>query len=699
MWRRCPGLQRLEGQAKIFWRVGDAEDQAYLLPHRQHGQDRVLGHAAAEGQNCPTGPDQLQGLLQQPCHASGFDHDIRRPAQRGRQALGQSVTAGEQGACAHLGCQRFCTARTGNGDDPFGPQPVQPEYCTGADSPGADHCHPRARQRFELSNAAQGRGKGLDERTIVEGEAIRQSQCHALIDQRVLAEPTGHGAEFGAMQKLPLAACWAITTGGERQGRNSVANPQPAIRSGFNDFSGVFMAKRRTRRHVERTAAGHMQVGAADAAAADTDQCLASAWPRNGPFLKDERLPCPIEYCAQHRRFSLRADDLNRLPSRVIIYTICWHTKTPRKEAEEKNVTVTPALQRYEDVSTSWLNEALQGTWPGVKVAAVRRGAVFGHKQNKFRVEAVYDPSGTQPPVSQFIVKGNFPGENDPSTGSAWAMASEVRSIRDLAPQIAAPAMPDWYKITVEADAADILMEDLTPKGAVFFDAFRTLDLGHAMAFMDGFARMHASSWNSRALAAGGSMGPESVAGENRRMLHEMYFPGFFRPENWQSYVKRPRGRAIPRAFQDLSKAETAWHRMWDALRGSAMVVVHGDEHLGNLYVQADGTPGVIDWVGRPEHWVIGIVYFMLCSLDIIDRRRWERALISHYVTRLRAYGVTDAPNFDDAWFLYRCASFYPVVTWLNNSATWQPEAINTANVVRAAVAAVEHDAYGLLGI
>ncbi|GLR67156.1 hypothetical protein GCM10010909_18370 [Acidocella aquatica] len=357
------------------------------------------------------------------------------------------------------------------------------------------------------------------------------------------------------------------------------------------------------------------------------------------------------------------------------------------------------ALQRYDDVTADWLTAALQPTWPGVRVANLQRGKVFGHKQNKFRLVAEYAAGGPQPDVKHFIVKGNFPGENDPSTGPAWAMANEVLSIRDLAPQIAAPAMPAWYRIEVQPDAADILMQDLTPQGATFFNAFRTLTLGQAMAFMDAFAKMHASSWNSPAFAAGGTMGPESVAGQNRKILHEMYFPSFFRADHWQSYVDQPRGRTLPAAFQDMGKAETAWHRMWGALKQAAMVIVHGDEHLGNLYVSADGTPGVIDWVARPEHWTIGIVYFMLCALDVIDRRNWERALISHYVTRLRACGVPDAPSFDDAWFLYRVACFYPTVTWLNNSSVWQPEAINTANTVRAMMAAVEHDSFGLLGV
>jgi len=365
----------------------------------------------------------------------------------------------------------------------------------------------------------------------------------------------------------------------------------------------------------------------------------------------------------------------------------------------ENSMTQAMAIpRRYSDVTSDWVTAALRDGGITATVRALTHGSPFGYKKNKFRIGVEYADENSALPAS-YIVKGNFPGEKDPSTGSAWAMASELRSIRDVAPLVAAPAMPRAHHIGVSDEASVILMEDLSPAGAVFFDAFHTLDLAQAMAFVDAFARMHASSWNSAAFERGGPMGPDSFAGENRRVLTQGYFPTFFEPAKWRSYVELPRGRALPNAFQDLARAEQAWHRMWGVLRQSATVVIHGDEHLGNLYVTADGAPGVIDWFARPDHWPVGIAYFMLCALDIIDRRNWERPLLSHYVTRLAAHGAKDIPSFRDAWFLYRCATFYPTMTWLNNSAVWQPEAINTANAVRAATAAIEHDVYRLLGV
>lgn len=353
---------------------------------------------------------------------------------------------------------------------------------------------------------------------------------------------------------------------------------------------------------------------------------------------------------------------------------------------------------RYEDVTSEWLARALATRWPGVAITAMRRDPVFGYKKNKLRVHVEYAAPAPALPAT-LIVKGNFPGERDPSTGSSWAMAAEVRSIRDVAPLIRPPNMPEWHYIGVEPEASAIVMEDLTPRGASFFHAFKTLDLDQSLAFMDAFARMHASAWNSREFEAGGVMGPGSFAAENRRIINEGYFPSFFRHDNWQSYIELPRGRALAACFQDLRRAERAWYRMWQVLERSAMVVVHGDEHLGNLYVTADGSPGVIDWVARPERWPIGIAYFLLCCLDIADRRRWEKRLLTHYLERLSAHGATAVPSLEETWYLYRCASLFPVITWLNNSGIWQPEAINTANAVRAGTAALDHDVYDLLGV
>jgi hypothetical protein len=69
--------------------------------------------------------------------------------------------------------------------------------------------------------------------------------------------------------------------------------------------------------------------------------------------------------------------------------------------------------------------------------------------------------------------------------------------------------------------------QDMTSDGALFFDVNRTLSFGQAMAFVDAFARMHASAWNSPMFAEGGVMGLGTLAHENRRLVNDVYIPSF----------------------------------------------------------------------------------------------------------------------------------------------------------------------------
>jgi hypothetical protein len=116
------------------------------------------------------------------------------------------------------------------------------------------------------------------------------------------------------------------------------------------------------------------------------------------------------------------------------------------------------------------------------------------------------------------------------------------------------------------------------------------------------------------------------------------------------------------------------------------------------LFVEPDGTPGLYDFLARGEAWPLSLARFLIPTLDILDRRAWERPLLSGYLRDLRQFGVA-APDFEEAWLAYCAASICPLMVWLNNSSAWQPEATNTANAARAATAVLDHDAFGLLGL
>lgn len=91
------------------------------------------------------------------------------------------------------------------------------------------------------------------------------------------------------------------------------------------------------------------------------------------------------------------------------------------------------------------------------------------------------------------------------------------------------------------------------------------------------------------------------------------------------------------------------------------------------------------------------MTYFLVSALDIADRRRWDRALLSYYLERLKHYGVSNAPDFDSAWNCYRLQIVYGLYYWLVNPVEFQAEVNNCAVAPRFAMAALDLDTLPLL--
>lgn len=78
--------------------------------------------------------------------------------------------------------------------------------------------------------------------------------------------------------------------------------------------------------------------------------------------------------------------------------------------------------------------------------------------------------------------------------------------------------------------------------------------------------------------------------------------------------------------------------------------VIHGDTHLGNFFRTPDGLPALLDWqLVQRGMWQLDIGYHLAAALDVDDRRRNERDLLTHYLDCLRAAGVS-APAWPAAW-------------------------------------------------
>jgi Phosphotransferase enzyme family len=338
-------------------------------------------------------------------------------------------------------------------------------------------------------------------------------------------------------------------------------------------------------------------------------------------------------------------------------------------------------------------------------VKSVSVSNFIGHKPNKARVQVEYNAAGKKAglPASLFV-KGGFKGVNNETVSGIDAgldIGTEVELLayHGLVSHLEVNT-PQVFAVMFDQKSYSgiVVMEDLALANVTFLKSSPGLSYVQAAAFVDALARIHAPWMNSPQFAAGGQFGPSSSLAECSARLKDGYINHMATTPRWADYVALPRGAAMPCMFQDAARVAAAQKKMNELHQACARTIVHGDEHLGNLYLDAKGNPGFIDWCARIEPWAISVSYFLVVTIDTMDRRQWERPLLHLYLERLARYGAT-VPNFEEAWLMYRCTTLYPFLVWFINSAKWQPEAVNTRNTVRGALAMMDHDTFDLLGV
>ena len=302
-------------------------------------------------------------------------------------------------------------------------------------------------------------------------------------------------------------------------------------------------------------------------------------------------------------------------------------------------------------IDAAWVTEALATRYPGVTAKEARIGRVLYGTSTKIWLHLVYNELGNElglPP--SMVLKGGF---EEHSRGMAFMYENEMRFYRDVAPHLAMNA-PACYYAGTDRDRRQsiVLLEDLTLRNVRFLRAQEPLDYHEVAAFLDAQARYHAQWWDSRELKAGGRfawisrhLGGLGEGGYASRCMQ----PEIWERENWDNHIEKPHCAAIPRLLHDPERVRNGLLRLGEIHQGAVPTFAHGDTHLGNLYLQADGQPGFMDAQMRRSVWCQDVAYHMVAALDIVDRRQWERALLIHYLDRLHAHGVTP-PGFDEAW-------------------------------------------------
>lgn len=338
-----------------------------------------------------------------------------------------------------------------------------------------------------------------------------------------------------------------------------------------------------------------------------------------------------------------------------------------------------------EQLTPSWFTEVLQRDVAAAELLDRHTGTT-----GRARMALRGDP--TVPPTV-FVKLAPFDETQREFVNSVGMGVTEARFYRDLARDVPVRVPNVWFAETEPATNSYVMvLEDLEATGCRF-PAPDDADVAErADSIVDELAALHARYWESSRFADGGDLEwlarRGTGAGDGGRTLVGM--------------AAETLGDKLPASFRRMCDLYVARAADIGALLNSGpRTLVHGDPHLGNLFVDVrdGGRTGFLDWAVLGRSPGLRDVAYTLCnSIPREVRRNGERERVDRYCDLLNAGGVDlDA---DVAWEQYR---LFAVYAWVAATATaamgskWQPLHIGLGGTQRATQAIEDLDTIGLL--
>jgi hypothetical protein len=347
--------------------------------------------------------------------------------------------------------------------------------------------------------------------------------------------------------------------------------------------------------------------------------------------------------------------------------------------AVDQSVPVPETLDEL--LSPEWLSRALSARFPGTRVTSVTRGTVVSRVSTNicFHIEGDI-PDGLP---ADLCVKCYF-SENGWSAHRTGHI--EASFYRDLAPRAGVRTLSCyWSDVHPESGHGMVITEDVVVQGATFLDALSPYTPDQVAQSLQQYARLHASTWNDPVAQTASWLQPTTEARTVTRGVKEI-------SANFESADLGP---GVPEEARDADRLYSTFCELATLTqRPQPWTIVHGDAHIGNIYLDGAGRPSLIDWqlVGRAP-WYFDVGYHIASALPVEDRRAHEDDLIRHYLAELRAANPA-IPEFSAAEVRlgYRLGILYGFYHWGITKMVARP--ITGSLLHRLGTATADHDSY-----
>jgi Phosphotransferase enzyme family len=336
-------------------------------------------------------------------------------------------------------------------------------------------------------------------------------------------------------------------------------------------------------------------------------------------------------------------------------------------------------------LSPAWLTSALGARFAGINVTNVTPGPVISRiaTNARFRIECAGGvPDGLSP---ELCGKGYFT-----ETGRAFRHVGEAEACfyRDIAGRAGLRTLRSVY---ADVDPATrhgvVITEDVVATGATFLDARSEYTPDQTAASLEELAKLHAATWCDPALADVSWLASRLADNLERRGVADV-----------RGNFEGPIGAGVPEETRDAERLVGAYRALAaEACDTTPWSVIHGDAHVGNLYLDGAGRPSFVDWqLAQRGPWYLDVGYHIASALTVADRRRAEHDLVRHYLDLLAAAGV-DIPSLDEAWLGVRRGIVHGFFLW--GITRMVDPAVTATLLERLGTAAADHDAFAAIGV
>lgn len=345
-----------------------------------------------------------------------------------------------------------------------------------------------------------------------------------------------------------------------------------------------------------------------------------------------------------------------------------------------------------DQVTPQWLGAFLSQRYPGTTVEQLRLFDRSDGTATRVGLEARYGAGADPELPSRLFLKSLLIPQIAPTS----LFLCEVEFYRTMRPELSIET-PRIFGSELDPQSGRfvVLMEDITARGARFGIATRPCTAREAAAVLESCAGLHAQYWQSPRLNSEFGWLETHLVGANADYFRNdcpALLLQEYRISPYKTEIFDPSGFYTP---------ERLWKALWklqEINEADVPTVLHGDVHVGNTYIVADGGGGLLDWqLMRKGSWAHDVTYLIVTGLTPEERRRHEAALIRGYLELLERRGIA-TPDWDTAWLRHRQNVVWGILMWLLTPTPLYDQERLEILLQRHRAAAEDLDAFAALG-